>query len=142
MLLVAVPNIASLQARVFGPRWLHLDLPRHLVHLSSDALVTKLKDAGFSIERVSCLRGGQIVIGWLHGLVGALPGQLSLYQALRRAEARSASISPSRRLAALAAGVLLLPVAAILSLVEIFLRRGGTVYVEARRERSGHGSAG
>ena len=33
VLLVAVPNTASLQARVFGDRWFHLDLPRHLVHL-------------------------------------------------------------------------------------------------------------
>ena len=37
-LLVAVPNSDSLQARVFGDRWFHLDLPRHLVHLSARAL--------------------------------------------------------------------------------------------------------
>ena len=30
---IAVPNADSLQARAFGDRWLHLDLPRHLVHL-------------------------------------------------------------------------------------------------------------
>jgi SAM-dependent methyltransferase len=140
MLFIAVPNTASLQSRAFGPRWLHLDLPRHTVHLSTDALVTRLRDAGFSIERVSQARGGQIVIGWLDGLVGALPGNLSLYQALRRPGARSMRVPPSRRLAALAAGALLLPVAAILSLGEIALRRGGTVYVEGRLERSGHGS--
>ena len=38
LLLVAVPNTASLQARVFGDRWFHLDLPRHLVHLPAPAL--------------------------------------------------------------------------------------------------------
>ena len=32
---VAVPNADSLQARAFGDRWLHLDLPRHLVHLAA-----------------------------------------------------------------------------------------------------------
>jgi SAM-dependent methyltransferase len=136
VLFVAVPNTGSLQARVFGPRWLHLDLPRHTVHLSADALVSGLQDVGFEVERVSYLRGGQIVIGWLDGLVGSLPGDLRLYQALRRPAARSAPISRGRRLAALAAGILLLPVAAILSAVEVALRRGGTVYVEARRDRS------
>ena len=138
VLFVAVPDSASLQARLFGPRWLHLDLPRHTVHLSTGALVTELRASGFAIERISHVRGGQIVIGWLDGLVGALPGDLRLYQALRRPAARSVAIPRGRRLAALAAGVLLLPAAAILSLVEIALRRGGTVYVEARRERPGH----
>ena len=137
VLFVAVPNTASLQARAFGSRWLHLDLPRHIVHLSTHALVTELGAAGFRIERVSQARGGQIVIGWLDGLVGALPGNLRLYQALRRPSARSAAIPRGKRLAALAAGVILLPVAAILSLLEIALRRGGTIYVEGRRERSG-----
>ena len=33
VLVVAVPNAASLQARTFGDRWLHLDVPRHLVHI-------------------------------------------------------------------------------------------------------------
>ena len=33
VLVVAVPNADSLQARIFGERWLALDLPRHLVHL-------------------------------------------------------------------------------------------------------------
>ena len=37
-LIVAAPNAASLQARVFGDRWFHLDLPRHLVHLPAKAL--------------------------------------------------------------------------------------------------------
>jgi SAM-dependent methyltransferase len=139
-LFVAVPNAASLQARAFGARWLHLDLPRHVVHLSTDVLLRRLREAGFSIQRVSYARGGQVVIGWLDGLVGSLPGDLSLYQALRRPGARMVSMSPWRRLAALLAGVVLLPVAALLSLIEIALRRGATVYVEGRRERSGHGS--
>jgi hypothetical protein len=134
-LFVALPNIASWQARVFGPRWLHLDLPRHVVHLSADALVTRLREGGFVIERVSYVRGGQIVIGWLDGLVGTLPGRLSFYQSLRRPGARAERISPLRRVAALVAGVVLLPVAALMSLAEIAARRGGTVYVEARRRR-------
>ncbi len=137
VLFIAVPNTASLQSLAFGARWLHLDLPRHTVHLSTEALLSELRAVGFRIERVSQARGGQIVIGWLDGLVGTLPGNLRLYQALRRPSARSAAMPRGKRLAALAAGVILLPVAATLSLLEIALRRGGTVYVEGRRERPG-----
>ena len=129
---VAVPNSASLQARAFGDEWLHLDIPRHLVHLSTKSLVDGLERAGFEIERISNVRGGQIVVGWLDGLVGLLPGGLDLYQALRRPEAQSDRLGPGRRLASIAAGLVLLPVAAACAVAEVAMRRGGTVYVEGR----------
>jgi len=129
---IAVPNSGSLQAQVFGLRWLHLDLPRHLVHLSSKSLAAGLAERGFVVQRTSQMRGGQIVIGWLQGLVGALPGHPDLYQALRRSQARSASQSTLKRWATVLAGVALLPVAALAAVAEIIIGRGGTVYMEAR----------
>ena len=129
---IAVPNTDSIQARAFGDRWLHLDIPRHLVHLSTGTLCAGLAEDGFRIERISNLRGGQIVVGWLDGLVGAMPGDLDLYQAMRRPEARVAPMSPGRRAASILAGVVMLPAAAACSVVEVAQRRGGTVYVEAR----------
>ena len=133
VVVVAVPDSASLQARAFGDRWLHLDPPRHLVHLTESALAERLERCGFSVERTSHVRGGQIAIGWLDGLVGSLPGGLDLYQSLRSAPARSAPVSRGRRAAAVAAGALLAPVALACAGVEVALRRSGTVYVEARR---------
>jgi SAM-dependent methyltransferase len=133
VVIVAVPNSASLQARLFGDRWLALDLPRHLVHLTATALLERMRAGGLRVERVSYLRGGQVVFGWLHGLVGLLPGQPSFYDAIRRPAARSTPMSLPVRWPTLAVGALLLPFAALASLVEISLRRGGTVYVEARR---------
>jgi SAM-dependent methyltransferase len=133
VVVIAVPDAGSLQARAFGDRWLHLDPPRHLVHLTTPALLGGLRRAGLRTERVSRTRGGQIVIGWLDGLVGTLPGGLDLYQALRRAGARDVALTRRQRLGSIAAGVLLLPAAAVLAAVEVALRRSGTVYVEARR---------
>jgi SAM-dependent methyltransferase len=133
VLVIAVPNSDSLQARAFGDRWLALDLPRHLVHLPAKALVRRLKELGLTITRTSHLRGGQVVFGWLHGLVGALPGRPDLYDAIRRPDARSASITPTRRAATLAAAVVLAPIALAGALAEAALRRGGSIYVEATR---------
>jgi SAM-dependent methyltransferase len=130
---IAVPNNDSLQARAFGDEWLHLDLPRHLVHLSERSLRSRLEAEGLAVERTSYSRGGQIVVGWLDGLVGELPGGLDLYAAIRRPEARSERLSPARRALSILAGVVLLPLAALLGAGEIALRRGGTVYVEGRR---------
>ena len=129
---IAVPNTDSIQARAFGDRWLHLDIPRHLVHLSTATLCRGLVEEGFRVERISAFRGGQIVIGWVAGLVDALPGNLDLYQAVRRPDARIAPMGRLRRTASIVAGVVMLPVAVACSAYEVARRRAGTVYVEAR----------
>jgi SAM-dependent methyltransferase len=133
VLIVAMPNPASIQARAFGDRWLALDLPRHLVHVPAAALLGRLRSVGLDIERVSYMRGGQVVFGWLHGLIGLLPGSPDLYDAIRRPEARREQIGGPRRAAVLAAAVVAAPFAATAALFEVALRRGGSVYVEARR---------
>jgi SAM-dependent methyltransferase len=134
MLVVAVPNAASLQARAFGDRWFALDLPRHLVHLSPPALLATIETLGLRIERVSYLRAGQVVFGWVHGFVGKLPGHPDLYDAIRRSQARQAAQSPALRLYALGAAVVALPFALAATAVEVAARSGGTIYIEARRE--------
>jgi SAM-dependent methyltransferase len=132
VLVIAVPNSDSFQARLFGDRWLALDLPRHLVHLSSGALRTRLERLGLAVERVSYMRGGQVVFGWLEGLVGSLPGRPRLYDAIRRPPARSAPLTAGGRAYALLAAATLLPAALLAALVEVLGGRGGSVYVEAR----------
>lgn len=134
MLVVAVPNAASLQARLFGDQWLALDLPRHLVHITPDALLSQLAELGFTIERVSYLRGGQVLFGWLHGLVRQLPGRPDLYDAIRRNEAQQNAQSTARRLYALTAGVVALPVGLVGTAIELATKSGGSIYVQARRK--------
>lgn len=134
VLIVAVPNAESLQARWFGARWFALDLPRHLTHIPAPALLTAVRQAGLQVERVSAWRGGQVLYGWIDGLVGALlPGHPSLYDAIRRPEARSAPMTARTRAAALLGAMIVSPVATLGWAAELALGRGGTVYLEARR---------
>jgi len=44
---ISVPNFGGWQARRFGSRWYHLDLPRHRVHFTAGALGQALREAGF-----------------------------------------------------------------------------------------------
>lgn len=136
LLVVAVPNAGSLQARAFGDRWFALDLPRHLVHLSPAPLLSKIEALGLRVERVSYLRGGQVVFGWIHGLVGELPGRPDLYEVIRRGEARRSAQSPARRCYAVAAAGAAVPLALAATAIEVAARSGGTIYVQARRDRS------
>lgn len=133
VLVVAVPNSDSLQARLFGDRWLALDLPRHLVHLPAKALIARLRELGLEVTRTSHLRGGQVMFGWLHGLVGMLPGHPDLYDAIRRPDARRTKLTKRARAGVLAAAALLSPLALLSAAVEALARRGGSIYVEAQR---------
>jgi SAM-dependent methyltransferase len=134
LLAIALPNRSSWQASIFGKRWFALDLPRHLVHLPAATLVDRLIARGLEIERVSYWRGGQVTFGWLHGLVGTLPGHPNLYDAIRQAPARSRPMTTRQRAWALAAGTALSPLAFVLAVIEVAAKSGGTVYVEARRQ--------
>jgi 2-polyprenyl-3-methyl-5-hydroxy-6-metoxy-1,4-benzoquinol methylase len=51
-IVLQVPNIDSWQFRIFGARWYGLDIPRHLIDYSSDALLRLLAEAGFVVKRV------------------------------------------------------------------------------------------
>jgi SAM-dependent methyltransferase len=133
VIVIAMPNPASMQARTFGDRWLALDLPRHLVHVPAGALRARLEADGVPVARYSGWRGGQVLFGWLHAMVATLPGRLDLYAALRQEQARGAAVSGPRRLAAIAAAVLLSPAAVAATLAELAAGRSGTTYVEARR---------
>lgn len=133
LVVVALPNAASRQAERFGDRWLALDLPRHLVHVTAEALVARLRELGLQPARVSHLRGGQVGFGWAHGFVAQLPGHPDLYDAIRSPSARTAPMSAGRRVATLLAGAVVAPVAAVATGFEVLTRRGGSIYVEARK---------
>ena len=51
-LIATVPNIDSVEARLFGEYWYHLDVPRHLSHFSPDTLSLACRMAGFKVMSV------------------------------------------------------------------------------------------
>jgi 2-polyprenyl-3-methyl-5-hydroxy-6-metoxy-1,4-benzoquinol methylase len=51
-LLISVPNIESLEARVFGRYWRGLDIPRHTVHFRERVLIQLLEALGFSVLEI------------------------------------------------------------------------------------------
>jgi SAM-dependent methyltransferase len=75
-LFIKVPNIAALQASVFGPWWYWLDAPRHLFHFSPVSLRRALEAAGFADIECRALpdwQGAMVfetsVVYWLRGLL-------------------------------------------------------------------------
>lgn len=138
LLVVAVPNLESVQARVGGRGWFHLDVPRHYHHFGLRALTRLLDEEGFDVEDVSHFALEQNPYGWIQSLLNrlGLPANL-LYAALKRDGAREVAhpvrSAPFAFALTLLALVAVVPLSALLFVAELLLRRGGTVEVWARR---------
>ena len=53
VLILQVPNVSSMQARIFGSRWSGLDVPRHLVNFTPRSLALLLEEEGYEFEVIS-----------------------------------------------------------------------------------------
>lgn len=128
-LLVGVPNLDSLQARIAREGWLHLDAPRHRVHFTVRGLAAVLRRTGFE-------RGRTTHMVWEHNpasmwmallsRLGMTPG-FPFHMLKRNVPARP------RDLALVGVGVPLAPVALALEAAAAAGRRGGTVAQLASR---------
>ena len=63
-MIIAVPNRASWQARLFGRRWFHIDVPRHLFHFTPTALRRLLERQGLTPVRRWNLEFEIDLFGW------------------------------------------------------------------------------
>lgn len=71
-LLIAVPNCESLQARLFGPNWFHIDVPRHLFHFSPLALTRLFAAAGLEVAQRWNLETEIDLFGWTQSALNLL----------------------------------------------------------------------
>ncbi|MGB9183351.1 MAG: methyltransferase domain-containing protein [Solirubrobacteraceae bacterium] len=136
-LLVGVPNLASLQARVGGERWYHLDVPRHRSHFTATGLSQLLNDTGFQVVAIEHRLLEHNTFGmWQSGLNRLSREPSWVYNVLKRNARFSA-----RELALTALAVPLIPLAAATELAAGQARRGGTIAALARLRGAG-GKAG
>jgi SAM-dependent methyltransferase len=127
LVLVGVPNAASLQARIAGEGWLQWDVPRHRLHLTTAGLSALLGRAGLEPElwRHMVWEHNPASM-WMAILsrLGMTPG-FPFHLLKRNVELRP------RDVALTALGVPLVPVAVALEAAAAGFRRGGTVAVVA-----------
>jgi SAM-dependent methyltransferase len=131
LVLVGLPNAASLQARLAGDGWLHWDAPRHRVHLTPRGLEALLRRAGLEPARTAHMVWEHNPAGmWMALLtrLGMTPG-FPFHLLKRNVPARP------RDLALLGLGLPLAPVALALELGAAATRRGGTIAALARLPR-------
>ncbi len=138
LLVVAVPNAGSLQARWGKGSWFHLDPPHHLYQFTAEGLQRLLERHSCRVEGIWHFDSEQNIFGWLQTVQNrfGLPHNL-LYRNLMRRELRgpgAAGASLWQLAAAFISLPFIMPAAVLLSLAEaVLLRNGGTIEVHARR---------
>jgi len=129
MLLVGVPNLASVQARLGGARWYHLDVPRHRTHFTLAGLESLLRAHGLEPVDARHVLAEHNPFGLWVSLVSRGTRVPSwLYHALKH----NAPLR-SRDALVTALALPLVPLAVVLEVLFGLAGRGGTVSVVARR---------
>jgi SAM-dependent methyltransferase len=132
-IVVACPNLASLQARIGGDRWFHQDVPRHLTHFTPTGLHRLLGRTGFDLERISHLVVEQNPLGMWQTVLNRVTGERDVaFRALKRDLGRGPGMRRDLILTAIL-GPLLAPVAVALELGAGLARRGGSVVAVGAR---------
>jgi 2-polyprenyl-3-methyl-5-hydroxy-6-metoxy-1,4-benzoquinol methylase len=143
LLVVAVPNMRSLQADFGGRHWFHLDPPYHLHHFSEEGLTGMLAKHSFSVIRIRRFDAEYNIFGWLQTLLNRTGLKKNLlYEILKgreRKEKRSERVSKwdlFLTFVFLPFGIL---ASSILSIIESFLlKKGGAIEVYATKGEAGN----
>ncbi len=138
VVIVAVPNFSSWQARWCGPSWFHLDPPRHLYHFPLRGLKRLLENAGFQCQSEHHFSLRQNPFGWIQSILNLCPWlpRNGLYAVLHRLGNRRPPFTLAIRLQLWALCGLLAPISLVLSVIAAICRQGATVHVVARRPRT------
>ena len=130
-LVVSVPNSRSLQARLGGDAWFHLDLPRHFFQFTPRSLVALLESRGLAVDHIDSFYPEMEVLGLVQTALSRSGfGQDELYSFIKR----DPSVGFGPRIGASAALALLLsPAAVAWSLLAGPLGTGASIQVHAHR---------
>jgi len=130
-LLVAVPNFASIQARLGRQKWGHLDIPRHRVHYTPETLRLTLKRSGYDLVYVDHFSLEFNVIGMYQTVLNVLGSEPNLIYKLIKRNFSLQSMGYTKFFFSLfvflLASPFVLPLSFFLSLYESLIGRGGTI---------------
>ena len=133
LLVVAVPNIDSLQAKFGNKNWFQLDIPFHLYHFSSKGVVGLIESKLFSVDLIRHFKFEYNPFGWLQTLLNVSKiRENHLYDLLKSSELKSKDNKTATVVDSVKSFLfipLYLPLSIIFSIIEAVLRKGGTIEI-------------
>lgn len=132
---VSFPNPCSLQSRLFGPSWFHLDPPRHLFLPGAQGFERYLKQSGFCLLNVRHFSLEQNVFGVLQSMLNICGCERdAFYEMLKGRALQDIGLRRSEAGVQFGLAMLLLPISIFWAVFEAILKRGGTVEYIFRKE--------
>jgi SAM-dependent methyltransferase len=130
VLVISVPNQASLQTRLFGYFSAYPDYGRHIWYHKSDYLDWFVRNApGLKPALMRDRNYEYEVFSWVDSIASAVTRQQNfVHKAVKKGQG-----SMARRLCAMGAALGLLPIAAVLAPLSLHFRRGSTLTFVLRR---------
>jgi SAM-dependent methyltransferase len=133
LVVMEVPNLSSLQSRISGHLWFHLDIERHLYHFTPAGLLGLMKNQGFQARIDGTYSSEQCPFGVLQSLLNLIvaPPE-ALYKILKK----EMSFPLPAKISHLGLASILFIPAFLFALAEMGLRQGGVLRIIARKIES------
>jgi len=133
LLLIAVPNYGSVQAKLFGNKWFHLDVPRHVYHFNLESVGSLLSKQQFKVQKVSTWCPDQSLYGFIQSVLNSarLFRQNDLYAVLKASGQRRLTMSAMVQV--ILAGIIT-PVAIVEYLLTGLMGKGSCLIINATRQ--------
>jgi 2-polyprenyl-3-methyl-5-hydroxy-6-metoxy-1,4-benzoquinol methylase len=129
LVVIAIPNAQSWQARIFGPHWFHLDPPRHLTHMGLTHLNQVAKKCGWKVEATHHFSLEYNPFGWAQSLLNAMGWKRdAMYETLKNRKGNQTRSLFWRILAWILLGPSVVP-----ALFEAMAGRGGCICCYLRK---------
>jgi SAM-dependent methyltransferase len=129
--IVSVPNNDSLQARLGGDTWLHLDIARHICHFNPGSLSQLVEHAGLEVERIGRFYPETEILGVIQTILNRLGVEPNLLY--RFAKRDRTVVLRSGVLLSVAVAAATLPLALSWDILAPLLRTGASIQLVARR---------
>lgn len=129
-IVLQVPNIDSWQFKLFGAKWYGLDIPRHVIDYSKDAILRLLTNSGFVVQRIRHFNLRDNAPALVSSLFPSLDPVSRSVRHRKRNIHESAPAAWSRHLLYLFLVICAYP----LAILESAFGHGATVMIEAHRK--------
>lgn len=127
-MMLSLPNIDSLQSRLFRGKWLHLDPPKHLFFLGAKDLILQMKQLGFTLIQQKYFSLEQNPFGIQQSILNCLLSNREvLFESLKGSDTYKGKYSRFSITLQKLFYIGSFPVFVFVALLEAALRMGGTM---------------
>jgi SAM-dependent methyltransferase len=131
LLFIAVPNARGWQARLFGTKWMHRDVPRHLYHFAPASLQSLLMANGFGACRQWHHEFEYDLMGWSQSVLNCISSTPNVF--FKLLTGRRPKIRGLVKFMHVVGGTVLSLIALPLVPLAAFMGMGGTVVVASKK---------